>query len=466
MTTPQEDAGLHDVFTAELLDRVTWFVRERWLAGAGLVAVALFAPPAGLPASWRHTWVVAVLVLAYNSFFARVISVRTRSNRVDYRWLARCTLFQIVLDLAAVMVLILLTGGVSSPFSPFFVFHMVIGTIMLSARTMLIVAGAVWSVFTAAFVAFPRLEGSAVVTLPPPAALAVVIVLAFTLGLTVVLTDTVASRFKERGVQLYRLTGELRRKTAELEKLLGTLRAVEERKSHFMLLSAHQLRSPLGTVRTSLDVLRQGYVDTRSERGRRLLDGARERVDGLLAIVNDLLELAKAKEGRDRAPWASNVNLKQLLMDILDEFSTVAEERGLRVVSELGDNAVLARGIPPDLVYAMENLVDNALKYSDRGGEVRVVLRVEGSDARVEVSDEGIGIPPEFQPSLFSEFSRAPNARERTEDGTGLGLAIVREVAEAHGGRVTVSSRLGQGSRFELVLPLAGGVPPMSVTEG
>ncbi len=459
MTAPGEDVGLHDVFTAELLDRVTWFVRERWLAGAGLVAVALLAPLVGLPASWGRIWLVAALVLGYNLFFARVIAVRTRLNRVDYQWLARCTLFQIILDLAALLVLILLTGGVSSPFGAFFVFHMVIGTIMLSARTMLLVAGAVWTVFTTAFVAFPRLAGGAVVALPPPATLVEAVVLGFTLGLTVFLTDTVASRFKERGVQLFRLTRELRHKTAELEALLGTLRAVEERKSRFMLLSAHQLRSPLGTVRTSLDVLRQGYVDPRSERGRRLLDGARERVDGLLAIVNDLLELAKAKEGRDRAPWAPNVNLKQLLMDILDEFSQVAEERGLRLASDLADNAVLARGIPPDLVYAMENLVDNALKYSEPGGEVRVVLQVDGGEARVAVSDEGIGIPPEFQPELFTEFSRAPNARARTDEGTGLGLAIVREVAEAHGGRVAVSSRLGVGSSFELVLPLAGAAP-------
>lgn len=246
MTAPGEDVGLHDVFTAELLDRVTWFVRERWLAGAGLVAVALLAPLVGLPASWGRIWLVAALVLGYNLFFARVIAVRTRLNRVDYQWLARCTLFQIILDLAALLVLILLTGGVSSPFGAFFVFHMVIGTIMLSARTMLLVAGAVWTVFTTAFVAFPRLAGGAVVALPPPATLVEAVVLGFTLGLTVFLTDTVASRFKERGVQLFRLTRELRHKTAELEALLGTLRAVEERKSRFMLLSAHQLRSPWG----------------------------------------------------------------------------------------------------------------------------------------------------------------------------------------------------------------------------
>ena len=446
---------LRRIFAAELLDRIAWFVRLRWAAGLALLAFAAAAPRAGMPQVWGRVWLVALAVLTYNAVLHALLVGWRRRDGAEYGWLARATLIQILIDLAALIVLVHLTGGPASPFLPFFTFHMVIGTIMLSARTMSAVAAAVWLACAALFVGPAETLGHP--PIPLEMRVAVLGTLACALGLTVYLTATVASRMKERGVRLFRLAEELRDKTAELEALVEQMRAIEARKSRFMLLSAHQLRSPLATVKTSLDVVREGYVDPASPRARRLISGAIERVEGLLRTVGDLLELAKLREAMQRAPWTSGVNLAQLAVDVADALTPLAEARQITIASRYDADVVLARGVPPDLEYAIENLVDNAIKYSRPGGTVELNVRRDGANGVIEVRDHGIGIPREFLASLFAEFHRAANARRHTPEGTGLGLAIVKEVAETHGGRAEADSRLDEGSSFRLVLPLGGG---------
>jgi signal transduction histidine kinase len=181
-----------------------------------------------------------------------------------------------------------------------------------------------------------------------------------------------------------------------------------------------------------------------------------ERVDGLLAIVNDLLELAKMREGRARAPWSRNVNVNQLLADLFDALEPYAEERRVRLVPDFQGVAILDWGIPPDLVYAFENLMQNAIKYSHEGGEVTVRLRVMGDMLTVEVQDRGIGIPEDLLEDVLLEFVRAPNAKKHAPEGTGLGLAIAREAVEAHGGTLVLRSREGEGTTAIVSLPLHG----------
>jgi signal transduction histidine kinase len=237
--------------------------------------------------------------------------------------------------------------------------------------------------------------------------------------------------------------------------LLEQIARLEERKSHYMRISAHQLRSPVGTIKASLQVLVDGYVDPSTERGKKLLRGAAERADGLLAIINDLLDLAKIREGRgQKAPWNQEINVNQFLADLFDSLQPYADERGVKLVPDFEGVAILAWGLPPDLVHAFENLIHNALKYSSRGGRVTVRLRVLGETCVIRFMDEGIGIPADYVDQVFFEFVRAPNAKRHAEEGTGLGLAIVKEVIEAHGGRMAVYSRAGAGTTFTIRLPL------------
>jgi signal transduction histidine kinase len=456
------DHPLSYIFGPELYGRLRWFTRLRWLAVSALALAALLGPRLGFPSVWPSFFVVASVVAAYNLALRRVLRGRQRSEH-PYANLRAITICVTVMDLAALLVTVHFSGGLRSPLLPFFVFHMAIGTIMIATRTTYMLAGAT---SFGALVLY-LLESSGVLAVHPidalgaaegPAALLNLLTLVVALFGVVYLTDSVTSRFKQRNIDLYEATEALSERTEELQRLLQKLERVEQRKSHYMRISAHQLRSPVGTIKASLQVLLDGYVDPSTNRGRKLLRGAAERAEGLLAIINDLLDLAKIREGRaGKAPWSRRINVNQLLADLFDSLQPSAEKLGVKLVPDFEGIAVLDRGIPPDLVHAFENLIYNAIKYSLPEGRVTVSLRIRDEAAVVSVHDEGIGIPEAYLDQIFLEFVRAPNAKGHRAEGTGLGLAIVREVVQEHGG--TVSARGGErgGSVFTVSLPLRHG---------
>lgn len=451
------------ILAIEAFDRLKWFARLRWLAVVGLAASSLIGPRLGFDLVWPSLFVVAGCVAGYNSVFVALFGLiqRSGSSLVNLRAYA---ILQMLLDLGALLVMVHYTGGIQSPFLFFFTFHMAIGTIMIATRIMFVLA----SVTCLGVFGMSVLEGRGVIPFHPFTQGAVMTgemqLLTFTVFAVsvfgiVYLTHSVASRVKQRNLELHGTTQELSERTAELQRLLDEKDEIERRKSHYMRISAHQLRSPLGTIKTSLQVLLDGFIEPGSEGGVRMLEGAAERVDDLLAIVNDLLELAKMREGRARAPWVRQVYLNQVLADIFDALEPFASSHDVELVADIDGVAMLEWGVPPDLVYAFENLIHNAIKYSDSGGKVEVRLRVREGVTQIDVVDDGIGIPDELQDEVFLEFVRAPNAKQHVREGTGLGLSIVREGIMMHGGTISLASREGEGTEFTIMLPLHY-VPP------
>ena len=428
-----------------------------------LALVSFIGPRLGWADVWPSLAVIAVLVAVYNLVFLQRLQSYLVWDR-PYGNLRAVAIRHMLTDLGALLAVVHFTGGCHSPVLPFVVFHMAIGTIMISTRLMYVLAAVTCLGAMVLFV----LEGWVLEHRHPfgrhpeqlntACLLNVAVLVALVFGM-VYLIHTVTSRFKTRGLQLHSTTEQLRQRKGELQRLLRDREESERRKSHYMRISAHQLRSPLGTIKTTLQVLVDGIVDPSSEGGRRLIVGASERVDDLLEIVNDLLELAKMREGRARAPWARKVYINQVLADIFDAIGPLAQERKVEFVADVEGVALLDWGVPPDLVYVFENLIENAIKYSHEGGEVRVKLRVEDDVATVEISDRGIGIPEGQVSDVFLEFVRAPNAKKHAAGGTGLGLSIVKEGVEMHGGSVSLTSEAGRGTTFTVNLPLRF-VPP------
>jgi signal transduction histidine kinase len=466
------DPLFSSIFASELQERLQWFARLRWVAAAALLVASLAGPAFGLTGSWPALAILAVVVGTYNLVFTFALQWGDRSAvegpGSSYFNLRKVAITEMVLDLAAIMMAAHFTGGLRSPLLIFLAFHMAVGTIMIENRIMYGIAGLtslgvvlMYVLEVREILPFERIPAEAEFRLNLIAIVIAMFVLTY-------LTGSVTRSIKQRSIERYLANQQLRERTEELQALLQEIQDLERRKSHYMRISAHQLRSPLGTLKTSLQVLSEGYIDPSTERGQKLIVGASERADGLLAIVNDLLELAKVREGLDKAPWAQRVNLGQLLADVIDSLSTFAEEQEVSLEMELKGEAILAWAVPPDLVYALENLIHNAIKYSERGGGgVRAVLTSSASEATVEVSDEGIGIPEELLDRIFMEFERAPNAKAHAKEGTGLGLAIVKAVIDAHGGRIEVDSQEGEGTVFRLTFPLescpvdtAGSVTP------
>jgi signal transduction histidine kinase len=451
------------VLAHDLHDRLRWLGLLRWIAAGGMAVVSLAGSRLGMPELWPDLLILAGLISAYNLYF--IADLRRRDTHgSSHAYLRQRAILQIALDLAALLIAVQLSGGVRSPVLLFFVFHMAIGTIMLGAGTMYVVAG-----ITSAVVLVLYVIGALGLDAPIPIAASIgrrgldcdLRMLAFvaTLFGTVYLTGTVTARSTQNALRLLEMTMELRGKTAELERALREIWDLERRKSHYMRISAHQLRSPLGTIKTSLDVLAKGYVDPSSARGRSMLEGIADRADELLAIVNDLLELAKIREGQRKAPWTRDVDVSAILEEAIGGQRARSDRRNVELVTRIENDVRVDWGVPPDLRFAFDNLLNNAIKYSHRGGEVGVSLTTSPDEMAISVTDEGIGIPDELQEDVFLEFVRAPNAKRHVSKGTGLGLPIVKETAETHGGGVDLVSREGTGTTVTVTLPLHNARP-------
>jgi len=230
------------------------------------------------------------------------------------------------------------------------------------------------------------------------------------------------------------------------------LEELDQAKSRFVDLVAHELRSPLAAIQSLLDVVLEGYAGTVDESGRQVLQRAQRRVEFLLLLVNDLLDLAAGRleqMQRERA----EIDLAALCRRVIELVQARAGEKGVALSLEIAPGRYTLWGFADHLEGLITNLVDNAIKYTPSGGSVHVGLRCEGAALILTVADTGIGIPAEALPHLFDEFYRAPNARAAEKEGTGLGLAIARQAALEHGGHIDVQSELGRGSVFTVTLP-------------
>jgi heavy metal sensor kinase len=214
--------------------------------------------------------------------------------------------------------------------------------------------------------------------------------------------------------------------------------------------ASHELRTPLAAMRSELDVA-IAYDDL-DPAARAVLASTRDEVERMSRTVENLLTLARADDGRlelRREP----LDLHDVADEVRVALAPVAADTGVAVTSAGAGGIVEAdRERVRQIVV---NFVDNALKHSPRGGEVRVVTwRADGEEC-LSVSDDGAGIPGDALEHVFERFYRVDSARARETGGSGLGLAICREIARAHGGRVWAETGQGRGSRFTLALPVA-----------
>jgi len=230
------------------------------------------------------------------------------------------------------------------------------------------------------------------------------------------------------------------------------LRRLENMRRDFVANVSHEIKTPLTAIKGFVETLQQGKVD-KAEENQRFLGIIQKHVDRLNSIIEDLLALSRIEKEDER----KEIDFRQVKIE--DTFKAAiqlcrpkAEEKDIRIDLDCEKNAT-AIFDPALIEQAVVNLLDNALKYSEPQSTILVKSHQKDSEIIISVQDHGIGIAQKHLPRLFERFYRVDKARSRNMGGTGLGLAIVKHIAQAHGGHVTVESKLGEGSRFRIHLP-------------
>jgi signal transduction histidine kinase len=234
------------------------------------------------------------------------------------------------------------------------------------------------------------------------------------------------------------------------------LRRFDELKDDLVATVAHEFRTPLTSLRMAIHLLAEQTVGPLDERQLDLVTAAREECERLQSIVDDLLDLARIRSGQLELHPRS-LSSQRAIGEAVESVQAQADQAGVTVSMEIDPSAASLTADPDRIELALGNLLINAVRHSHPGGQVRVHARRGNGGVRIEVQDEGPGIAPEHQARLFDRFYRVPGS---PPGGAGLGLSIVRDVVEAHGGRVGVSSRPSEGSSFWIELPDQSPVGP------
>ena len=224
-------------------------------------------------------------------------------------------------------------------------------------------------------------------------------------------------------------------------------------KDDFVRMVSHELRSPLSAIRMQLVVILDGLAGDLSDKQRELLTRAQAKIQGLLDLINELLNVARMEAGHSQLEQVP-VSLGEILSELVEFLRTKAAEQKIHLQFASPANLPLIQADRRSIEEVFMNLLCNAINYSPNGGEVKLSVVSHGEYLEVLVSDTGIGIDQEEVPKIFDKFYRAKHPQARHVIGTGLGLAIVKNIVEAHRGSVKVESQPGEGSTFRVLLPV------------
>ena len=227
---------------------------------------------------------------------------------------------------------------------------------------------------------------------------------------------------------------------------------LDQMKTDFVNMVAHELRSPLVSIRQLQSVILEGLTGPLNEKQKDYISRGMNKIDALLGLINDLLDIAKIEAGKyvqRRVP----TDLARLIQEAITLLDPRAKKQGITITSEFHDLKPV-QADPKNMEEVLNNLLTNAINYSPNGGTVAVRAAGLGEFMEIEISDTGVGIPEEELPKIFDKFYRVKHPETRKVIGTGLGLAIVKSVIEAHNGTIEVESTPGKGSTFRIRLPM------------
>jgi len=430
--------------SASMLRRDKWLIRLRWLAILGLFAGIAFFVLLDLGSSATILRIASVgLVLVLSNILYFVFT--TKAKQYSLLSLVGLLNIQMVIDLILLTLLIYFTGSQESPLVFFYIFHIILASIIFPGgfsyiysllvimcySTLLLLEQFNAVVHVAFFNATHPLEDPGVV---------------FVQWSITVITVFAAAYLAQN------VTSRHRRVHASLKIANQKLQEVNESKTTFFRFASHEMKAPIATIQSTLMVVEDVLGEQVDERVHDMLDRAIKRTAEVIEMLKDLADLTYGNFQENQHFEA--LDLKLILSELVSNNKPDSQRKNQTLTLDLPLRECIYWGDVIALKKVFLNLITNAIRYTPDGGTVNVSLANHDEYYTIDVVDTGVGIPEDEQVNIFKEFYRTNSARAQVSDGTGLGLAIVLRMIELHEGSITVNSKEGEGSRFTVTLPL------------
>jgi signal transduction histidine kinase len=444
--------------------RIQYGINFRWVAIVGVLAITAVATK-GLGISFPTLPVVLMVavIALYNLIlwrYAERLESEEATNLIPkvrrYVWV------QSAADLVATTIIIHYTGGVENPLFLYYVFHVILASIILPYRSAYMLATLAVGLFTSLvgleyFQIIPHvhLEG----LMPPdlylqtPYVLAVLFGFGTTLYISTYLTTAIAGELRKRQRETVALRNRLLVEAAELQNANAELVKLDRLKTYFLAMASHDLKTPLAAVQSYLQVLLGGFVGELDGEHARMLRRCSQRIQELFDLINRFLDLAQIEKGKV-VEEMEMVCIGDMLQACVDEVKVLAAARSQALNAEIADDLPTIYGSERHLKQVVTNLLSNGVKFTPEGGSITLCAREMGDQIEVSVSDTGVGVAAEDLPHMFEQFFRGKGAT--AAQGTGLGLSISKRIVEAHHGKIWVESPYAEGqpgARFVFTLP-------------
>jgi len=428
-----------------LIERLHWLIRLRWIAVAGVFLTTLVVNHIlkfSLAAASLYT--IAIILGAYNLVFLFLLkAIKGRESAAIVNKIANA---QISLDLLSLAILIHFSGGIENPFLFYFIFHMIIASILLDRRASFLQAtfavllfsamvsleyfGVLHHYFLGRFIFYDQHRNLTYIS-------GISFVFISTLYIAVYMATSISGRLKQREKALEETNLQLEEK--------------DHVKSEYVLRVTHGIKEHLSAIQGCLEPVAEGITGELNLKQFDLVQRAAQRTSKLMFFVKALLQITQIKLSKEIK--MEYFSLEDSITEAISYTSSKAKDKNITINFTADTGVAKVRAAREYIRETLMNLIVNSIKYTPRNGKVDIKISNRGNSVVIEISDTGIGIPKNDLPRIFEEFYRASNAKEVERDGTGLGLSIAKHVIEMHNGKIWVESEEGRGSKFSIELP-------------
>jgi len=426
--------------------RIAWSIRLRWLAIVGFyLATILIKYIYNLPIAYNKVWYLLDALIVINLVYYAILKFYKEFSIQQELLILFIHAF---FDLVILTAIVHLTGGMEIPIYLFYVFHVVISSIIFPGRIPFVIATFVVLLFGSLL----YLECTGIIfhyslfdIQIHKNDLAVFVTFAvFTI--TVYVSTYICRTFMVIYRNMKRQVDEQNNRLIESDK----------QKTQFYQYTSHELKSPIIAIKTTIDGVAKLYKNQLDNKAIRLMERASIRCTQMLDIIKELLIITQSRS-YSNPKENEKVFINEIINQSVQAEKNTARASGIKIDLNLSPENPVIFAKKKDMVKIIDNLVSNAIRYNKENGQIKITTEVINSKLVIKIKDTGIGIPENDLSNIFAEFYRTENARKKINYGTGLGLSLIKQFVENYDGSISVESEIDVGTTFSIKFPVYKG---------